>query len=68
MKNEKYTPRIRFEGFIDTWKQCRLGEVSDIIGGGTPNTNISEYWDGDIDWYSPGEIGSQVFVEGSKKK
>lgn len=29
-----------------------LSNIIDIIGGGTPNTNISEYWDGEIQWIS----------------
>ncbi|MEQ9879763.1 restriction endonuclease subunit S [Pectobacterium aroidearum] len=29
-----------------------LADVIDLIGGGTPNTNIPEYWDGDIHWLS----------------
>jgi type I restriction enzyme S subunit len=45
-----------------------LGEVAEIVGGGTPSTNISEYWNGNINWYSPTEIGSQTFVNSSKKK
>lgn len=45
-----------------------MGEVAEIIGGGTPSTNISEYWNGNINWYSPTEIGSQTFVNSSKKK
>ena len=45
-----------------------MGEVAEIVGGGTPSTNISEYWNGNINWYSPTEIGSQTFVNSSKKK
>ena len=29
-----------------------LSEIMDIIGGGTPKTSKSEYWDGDIPWLS----------------
>ncbi|MGO4953762.1 hypothetical protein ACTQ2W_01185 [Ligilactobacillus ruminis] len=29
-----------------------MGDVSEIISGGTPSTNHPEYWDGDMDWYS----------------
>ena len=50
------------------WEQRKLGEVVDIVGGGTPDTSISEYWDGDIDWYSPTEIGDQIYVRNSVKK
>ncbi|MEW1746314.1 restriction endonuclease subunit S [Lactobacillus gasseri] len=51
-----------------SWEQRKLGEVAEIVGGGTPSTNISEYWNGNINWYSPTEIGSQTFVNSSKKK
>ena len=27
-----------------------------------------EFWDGDIDWYAPAEIGNQIYVDGSEKK
>ena len=45
-----------------------MGDVAEIVGGGTPSTNISKYWNGNINWYSPTEIGSQTFVNSSKKK
>lgn len=45
-----------------------MGEVADIIGGGTPSTSKPEYWDGDINWYSPAEIGEQNFVTQSIRK
>lgn len=61
-------PDIRFKGFTDAWEQRELGEVSEIIGGGTPNTSISEYWDGDINWFSPVEIGDQIYIYESQKK
>ena len=45
-----------------------MGELSDITGGGTPSTSNDEYWNGDIDWYSPVEIGEQIYVSESQKK
>ncbi|EGO5079924.1 restriction endonuclease subunit S [Enterococcus hirae] len=61
-------PEIRFLGFTEDWEERKLGEVADIIGGGTPNTNNPEYWNGDIDWYAPAEIGKQIYVKNSQKK
>ena len=61
-------PRIRFKGFTDAWEQRKLGDIATITGGGTPSTNISEYWNGDIDWYSPVEIGENRYVSGSIRK
>jgi type I restriction enzyme S subunit len=34
------------------WKRYRLSEVVELIGGGTPKTTISEYWNGDVPWLS----------------
>lgn len=45
-----------------------MGELADIIGGGTPSTSKDEYWDGDIDWYAPAEIADQIYVESSERK
>ena len=61
-------PQIRFAGFTDDWEQRKLGDVADLVGGGTPNTQNSEYWDGDIDWYAPAEIADQIYVKTSQRK
>ena len=42
--------------------------MGEVIGGGTPSTTMSEYWDGEINWYSPAEIGEQIYVESSERK
>ena len=43
----------------DGWVETNLGEIADVIGGGTPSTTIPEYWDGKIVWLTPTEITSQ---------
>ena len=63
----KKSPQLRFEGFTDDWEEHKLGELSNIVGGGTPSTSNTEYWDGYIDWYAPAEIGEQSYVSKSKK-
>ena len=68
MTENRKTPKLRFKGFTDAWEQRKLGDVADIVGGSTPSTAISEYWDGDIDWYAPAEITDQIFVNSSQKK
>ncbi len=66
-KDSQKAPNLRFKGFTDDWEQRKLGELSTIVGGGTPSTSNPEYWDGDIDWYAPAEIGEQSYVNKSKK-
>ncbi len=66
--NGKKIPEIRFKGFEGDWERKKLGEVVEIIGGGTPDTTNPAYWNGDIDWYSPTEIGENAYANGSVKK
>lgn len=34
------------------WEKHRLGDVIELIGGGTPKTSVPEYWNGGIPWLS----------------
>jgi len=34
------------------WKECKLGDVVELVGGGTPKTTVLDYWNGDIPWLS----------------
>ena len=67
-KNGSNVPEIRFKGFTDAWDQRKLGDVADIVGGGTPSTGNQSYWNGDIDWYAPAEIADQIYANSSQKK
>ena len=59
--------------FIDEadeeWEKKGLLDVVELIGGGTPKTTITEYWDGDIPWLSGGDIASnhKTFVTATEK-
>ena len=66
--NGEKIPQIRFKGFEGEWECRKLGIEVEIIGGGTPDTTNSAYWNGDIDWYSPTEIGEAAYANGSVKK
>ena len=68
MSEEKNVPKLRFPEFTDPWEQRKISEVAEVIGGGTPSTSNPEYWDGDINWYAPAEIGEQIYVESSERK
>ena len=39
------------------WETKRLGEVCEIVNGGTPKTSVAEYWDGKHRWITPAEMG-----------
>ncbi|QIK50876.1 restriction endonuclease subunit S [Jeotgalibaca porci] len=70
MNKEKLIPRLRFKSFLKNldWKYTKLGEVADIVGGGTPSTQVEKYWNGDINWFSPTEIGETSYLNSSERK
>ena len=51
------------------WKEYKLGEIAEIIGGGTPNTSIEEYWNGDIPWLTPKDLTSynRIFISNGER-
>ena len=38
------------------WPRVRLDECSEIVGGATPSTSVTAYWDGDICWATPKDL------------
>lgn len=38
------------------WKKVRLGEVFEVQVGATPSRRVPEYWNGNINWVSSGEV------------
>lgn len=41
------------------WPERLLGEVAEVLGGGTPSTKEPAFWGGSIPWITPGEITRQ---------
>lgn len=44
---------------FNEWKKYQLSEVINLIGGGTPKTSVSEYWNGEIPWLSVVDFGNK---------
>ncbi len=42
----------------DDWEEYSLYEAIGLVGGGTPKTSVSEYWNGEISWLSGGDIAA----------
>lgn len=51
------------------WEVGSFADAVEIIGGGTPKTSVSEYWGGEIPWFSVVDTpaGSDVFVVKTEK-
>ena len=58
-------PHLRFPEFSGEWKTKSISDLADVIGGGTPDTTVKSYWDGEIQWFTPSEIGKNKFVDTS---
>ena len=52
------------------WGVARFADTIEIVGGGTPQTSIAEYWGGDIPWFSVVDAprDSEVWVLDTEKK
>jgi type I restriction enzyme S subunit len=51
------TGKRRFPAFEgQPWKEVRLGEMGQTVSGGTPASETTEYWDGDVHWATPTDI------------
>lgn len=52
----------------EQWQEVRLGEVAEIVSGGTPKTSIPEYWNGEIPWLSVADFNNgKKYVVASEK-
>lgn len=55
---ELLTGKKRLPGFSEEWSKQRLGDICNIVNGGTPSTSIAEFWNGKILWCTPTDITS----------
>lgn len=71
--------RMRFPGFKETrfekgipdgWEVKRIANAFEVLGGGTPSTEKDEYWNGDINWFTPTDITSSsgIFLSEASDK
>ena len=67
LMHQIFTQKLRFNEFDDEWKTVKLSNVAEIVGGGTPNTEVEEYWNGGIKWFTPSEIGKTKYVSESDR-
>ena len=58
-------PNLRFKEFQGEWEKTKFGDIAVVVGGGTPDTNTSQYWNGKIQWFTPSEIGRNKYVYNS---
>ena len=53
---------MRFCEFNGNYKVCKINEIANVVGGGTPDTLNEKFWNGGINWFTPTEIGHKKYV------
>lgn len=58
------------DGVPEGWERKKFSAVCSTIGGGTPKTQIAEYWNGDITWVVPTDVtrNDSIFLLESERK
>jgi len=50
------------DGVPEGWKKYKFSEIVAIMSGGTPKTDVKEYYDGDIPFYTPKDSDASFFA------
>lgn len=50
-----------FNNIPKNWEIKQLGDITEVVAGGTPSTQKAEYWDGDIPWITPKDLSNYTF-------
>jgi restriction modification system DNA specificity domain protein len=57
-------PEIRLDGFKSEWELLEINDLADDFqSGGTPKTNVQEYWNGDIPWIQSSDLETNCLFE-----
>ena len=57
-------PEIRLDGFEGEWELLEINDLADDFqSGGTPKTNVQEYWNGDIPWIQSSDLETNCLFE-----
>ena len=65
--DKQLKPQLRFPEFTSSWENKYIKSIAKVVGGGTPSTTNDEYWNGEINWFTPTEIKCNVVSESNRK-
>ena len=54
---------------MSVWPLVEIGDVAEVVGGGTPSTKNAGYFDGDVPWLTPKDLSgspARVVARGSR--
>ena len=50
------TGKVRLPGFWGHWRKTTIKQMGRVVSGGTPDTQMPDYWNGNILWTTPTDI------------
>ena len=51
----------------DGWRVVRLGDVAEVVTGGTPSRDVSDYYGGSVPWVKPSDLAAGRSVNASEE-
>ena len=61
------TGKIRLKGFTEPWVEKKLGDCAITTSGGTPSRSMTEFYRGNINWFTTGELSDGYLYESNEK-
>ena len=49
------------------WEVKPFTDIADVLSGGTPKTDVAEYWDGEIPFFTPRDVPDCFYVQDTDK-
>ena len=54
-------------GVPEGWQKKRVVDVVDVLGGGTPKTTVSDYWNGDIPFFTSKDATDCIYASRTER-
>ncbi len=74
---EEWFLRMRFPGYEtavfdenglpEGWDKVKCFDAMEVLSGGTPKTDVAEYWNGGIEFFTPKDAKSGSYTNGTEK-
>lgn len=75
---EEWFVRMRFPGYetavinketglAEGWEKVKCFDAMEVLSGGTPKTNVDDYWNGGIEFFTPKDAKSGTYTNGTEK-
>lgn len=56
-----------YDGLPEGWDKVKCFDAMEVLSGGTPKTDVAEYWNGGIEFFTPKDAKSGSYTNGTEK-